>query len=307
MLRQLFLLSFLFVSASLSAFIDEWSVQGGISYRRDQLDWNISGPNGHPNILSELEWKGLDIWQFEGQTDILICQHFYGWAQADYGWIVGGENRDSDYWGPNRTEEFCRSISRADRGHVYDGSMAIGYQFYQDDQSWILTPLIGYSGHAQHLTIINGEVVLQASHSDWIGSIYGLNSSYKAYWYGPWVGIRMGYAPYNECWTVEAGYEYHKVCYGGHGHWNLRVDMPDGFGHHTNDAHGHVWTLMGRYALTEYWFLAAKVAYQTWDASNGIDGSHIVTSNGGHYFVTTRLNHVNWNSYLFGLQIGTSF
>ena len=52
--------------------ISRMSIDLGVKagYRVDQLDWNIAGNNAgtDPNILSELSWKDLEIWQVQAET-----------------------------------------------------------------------------------------------------------------------------------------------------------------------------------------------------------------------------------------------
>lgn len=304
-LRLTFLFHFIYISCAWSAWLSEGSLQIGGGYRQDQLKWNISGPNKHPDILSELEWKDLRIWQIAIQPECVLWNHLYLSVEGDYGWIVDGHNRDSDYLGSCRTKEFCRSVSQADEGNVCDGSLGIGYVLDQNNCAWRIFPLIGYSGHLQHLKMIGGKVLIHP-YSGGLGSMNNLHSSYQACWYGPWVGIKTSYQP-SEVWKLEAAYEYHIGHYRGRGHWNLRIDMPDGFWHQTNQVDGHVFYLEGHYYFWVHYFVGAKILYQNWNAEHGLDITPLVSSEGQYQCAYTELNHVNWNSYLFQLQIGFCF
>jgi len=100
-------------------------------YRVDDLDWNIAGDiNGNnPNILSELEWEGLESFQIKTTNKTIFNQLFLLKGSLAYGWILNGENQDSDYWGDNRTLEFSRSNNNSDEGNMLDASFGLGWQF----------------------------------------------------------------------------------------------------------------------------------------------------------------------------------
>ena len=61
-------------------------------YRIDELDWNIAGDiNGNnPNILSELTWDDLEVYQIKLQNKTIIRKTFYLKGSLAYGRIVGG-------------------------------------------------------------------------------------------------------------------------------------------------------------------------------------------------------------------------
>ena len=90
-------------------------------YRIDQLDWNIAGNNAgtNPNILSELTWKDLEIYQVQFKPSVTLGNSHRGGVRyhlrgmLGWGSIVDGSNQDSDYAGDNRTLEFSRSNNSA--------------------------------------------------------------------------------------------------------------------------------------------------------------------------------------------------
>ena len=100
-------------------------------YRKDNLDWNIAGDiNGNnPNILSELTWSDIDIFQIKAGIRSVFNKVFYVRGAIDYGSIFDGANQDSDYDGDNRTLEYSRSNNSTDQGSVWDATLGIGYQF----------------------------------------------------------------------------------------------------------------------------------------------------------------------------------
>ena len=161
--------------------------------RSDNLDWNIASNatgTSTPNILSELTWDDLKIYQLALAFESRFARAANGQkvlfmrAKASYGWIYDGKNQDSDYLGDNRTLEFSRSNNSADDGEVWDGSIGFGPRFTFATNHLEMMPLVGYSYHAQHLTITEGFQTVPP-----LGSFSGLDSSYDTEWYGPWVGL----------------------------------------------------------------------------------------------------------------------
>jgi len=177
------------------------SLEVGVGYRQDRLEWRTSSNFdsssysedsyvGLPlNLQSKLKWKDLQIWQIEAQGKYITCDNIYLRANADYGWITHGKNTDSDYvnfgetessyesYGSESSFEFAHSKSKA-RGHVYDAKIAIGYQFKMCDDSFAISPLVGYSWHGQHIkdkhlkenfyideTLVDIDVVQTRAHS----------------------------------------------------------------------------------------------------------------------------------------------
>ena len=66
------------------------------SYRKDDLDWNIAGnrSGNNPNILSELTWDDLEIYQLKFQAKTVVPKIFYLRGSFAYGWIFDGQNQD---------------------------------------------------------------------------------------------------------------------------------------------------------------------------------------------------------------------
>ena len=165
------------------------SLEIGVGYRQDKLEWQTYGSpdSGYsygdyydyydyygyggydnygygPGVRSVLKWKNLNIWQIEARGKYVTCDNIYLRASGDYGWVVNGRNTDTDYitfgddyydsyygygCGCDDEIEFAKSRSKV-KGHVYDAKIALGYQFKMCDDSFSISPLIGYSWHGQH-------------------------------------------------------------------------------------------------------------------------------------------------------------
>lgn len=161
------------------------SLEVGVGYRRDKVEWKTSshlyggysdytgctdyytGFDGTPGsdydeccdafpcrAGSHLKWKNLNIWQIEAVGKYVTCDNIYLRFNADYGWITSGKNSDRDYFGFSGDNcddyPFASSHSKV-KGHVYDVRLAAGYQFKLCDDTFSITPLVGYSWHGQHL------------------------------------------------------------------------------------------------------------------------------------------------------------
>lgn len=289
-----------FCSADLSDnTINEAQSDIALGYRQDELNWTI-GSNlwDGPNILSELSWNDLQIVQVQGVSKVVTCNHIVFKGMGDYGYIVSGKSRDSDYHGDNRTWEYSRSLHDSGNGFVFDASLAVGYQYEFLKSQLIFQPLVGYSVNSQHLKITNGRVVVSEG-SEGIRKIHGLHSSYNTYWFGSWLGFDLDYK-LNCQLDFFGGFEYHLAFYRAKGHWNLRDDLPNGFDHKANNGLGQVYTFGGRYVLCNEVTLALIANYQTFRTGHGNDSGMIVRENKfGHEIrrsFSQPLNRVIWRS-----------
>jgi hypothetical protein len=273
-------------------------------YRKDDLNWTIAGDiNGkNPDILSELTWKNLDIYQVKANPRMIIKDRFVldGWLA--YGEIFDGDNQDSDYLGDGRTLEFSRSNNSADEGKTLDYSAAMGYRFdfrrlfshesmktkFLEETDVDFTLFAGYSHHELDATIKDGFQTIPAS-----GAFAGLHSQYDAQWAGPWLGLEL--EGRKDRLNGMLRFEYHfNTDYYGVGNWNLRDDFqhPKSFEHDT-EGQGLVFNFGLDYALTQSLDLNLRADVQDWKGDPGIDRTFF--SNG--LIGETRFNEVNWESY----------
>jgi len=265
-------------------------------YRVDDLDWNIAGDiNGNnPNILSELEWKGLESFQLKIANKTVFNQLFLLRGSLAYGWIFDGKNQDSDYWGDNRTLEFSRSNNNSDDGNMLDASFGLGWQFAFGRSDFVMAPAIGYSYHEQNLTITDGYQTIPAS-----GPFPGLDSTYETEWKGPWLGLDFTFRTDEKSKITPEietfiSIEYHWADYYAEADWNLRTDFahPKSFEHEA-DGHGIVFSTAVKFLLDYHWVLNVNFDYQKWSTDPGI----IRFFNADGTTPKQRLNEVNWTSY----------
>jgi hypothetical protein len=284
--------------------IDENESNIGYTYRRDSLNWSIGLDEG-PDILSELSWKDLYINQITGYGILATDEHLYLRWFADYGRIFHGTNQDSDFLNDNREDEFSRSISKADKGEVFDLTLAFGRSFTFFCDRLRIVPLIGYSWSEQHLRMMDGEQVLFTPNPALTGPIDNLHSSYKTRWYGPWLGADFSFF-LKKCFTIFGTIELHSTSYRGIGHWNLREEFIDDF-HHKAHGQGVTAALGLKYQYNCHWNLSFLASYETRRTHKGSHTVLIDLDEDVPVIAGATLNAVHWHSAAFTTTCGYSF
>ncbi|MCA9404018.1 MAG: hypothetical protein KC897_09570 [Candidatus Omnitrophica bacterium] len=280
-------------------------------YRQDELNFNIAGDwtgRATPNILSELQWTDLQIWEYKARGEIVLKEHYVLDAEAGWGQIWSGENQDSDYAGNDRTSEFSRSNNKSDDGQVWDYSIAAGYRMYFENindrlliaDNLQLTLLVGYSRHSQHLVIQDGfqTIPLAGPFSGFLPPGVELDSRYRALWDGPWLGFQVD-AQQGDRLRGWGRFEYHFPEVESDANWNLREDFnhPVSFSHFANDnAYGIQFDFGGEFRLTPYTSLVANLVYRYWEAGPGLYRVFFSNADPQYAVFNTRLNEINWSS-----------
>lgn len=315
--RHVFLFVLLgLLSGTVLAAAEQASGSLSFGYRVDSLDWNIRAVNSGPNILSELEWKDMDISQLRGELSGSNDANIYFRGQASYGWVWDGRNRDSDYAGDNRSSEFSRSSNSADGSQMLDLSAGLGMIFSTGaaDQ-WQIVPIVGYSWHYQDLRMRNGNQQLSDLENLQIispgavgvvplGPFAGLNSTYDAKWYGPWLGADI-FLDLRAGGTAFVRLEVHRVRYSAQANWNLRSDFahPVSFEHRA-DGWGQVLELGWQNTSSRvHWTWGVSIVVQSWSTDSGIDRIFFSDGRVG----VARLNEVNWSSNSINFILSKDF
>jgi hypothetical protein len=279
-------------------------------YRTDKLTWNIAGnrQGSGPNVLSELTWSDLKIYQLKLTNRTVIKDYLYARCYLDYGGVRSGNNRDSDYLGDNRTGEFSRSLNGVDGNDVWDVSLAVGPRISFLNASMVVCPLLGYAVSEQDLNIVDGYQAFTASPATAPqGPFSGLNSRYQTRWKGPWVGMDFLFsvpgtnAPFALVDIILTA-EYHWFDYDADADWNLRAeyDHPVSFSH---DAKGSGW-VGGVTILLEtkrHWGVNLGMNITDMTTHDGLDRTFYADGS----TADTRLNEVRWRS--FTVEAGISY
>lgn len=285
----------------------------GVGYREDSLNWNIAGFHNSPDVLSELKWEDLQMVDISAMLAGTVCNSYYYRLNADYGKILHGKNRDSDYAADNRQLEYMRSENKANRGEVFDLSAGIGYHFSFFCDILQIMPLFGYAQMEQHLQLHDGFLKINLINGE-VGPFPNLHSNYRARWMSPWAGVDFVYQPY-DCLRCYGAFEYLWAEYRGTGHWNLRDDFLGDFKHHGHGK-GISVTLAAQYEFWSNFDLGIKANYRRMRLRHGIDRTkflqEIFDKNDnviGEEVVVgkTRLNEVNWHSFRIEAILGYNF
>ena len=278
------------------------TVDSGFSMGASQgeLSWDIAGSllGESPNILSELQWTDLNVihMRYHARSYGRKKERTYYGFEGDYGFIVAGDNQDSDYFSDNRQDEFSRSNNSGDGGNTMDLSVSMGYTFgkkYRKDGGWVFIPMIGYSRHEQSLVMVEGnQTVATDNITPPEGTFGGLDSEYNATWDGPWVGIRAEYDK-GRSFSFFLDYQVHQIDYEADADWNLRDDFahPTSFTH-TAKGDGVIASMGLQYKIKKGFSLGVSLDHQLFVTARGLDETYFSDGTTGQ----TQLNGATWES-----------
>jgi len=282
-------------------------------YRTDQLNWNIAGnlQGSDPNVLSELSWSELKIYQLKLTNRTIVKERVYARGHLSYGVVTAGSNRDSDYNGDDRTLEYSRSLNGVDGNSVWDASIGIGPRFSFFGSDITLCPMIGYAVSEQDLNIVDGYQVLSnpPPNTAPVGPIAGLDSRYETSWKGPWIGLDLllsiprGEGPFTHIGVIFSG-EYHWVDYSADANWNLRTDYqhPVSFSQEA-DGKGFVAGVSLLFSTKNRWGINVGMNFRNMTTDAGEDRIYFSDST----TAATRLNKVQWRSLTFDAGVSYRF
>lgn len=269
-----------------------WELSVGLEsgWRHDDFQWTIAGDywGENPNILSDLDWTDLEIVTVGLNLDIKHRDVWRGKLAGSYGWIVDGQNRDSDYNYNNRKGEFSRSSADTD-GHTTDIEVALGYDLPEIANRVTFTQWFGVSYHNQKLKDTNGIQLIDTEYG-YKGPFGGLNSTYDAEWYGVTFGLDASIR-LTDTARIILGARYELANYEADADWNLRPDF-DGFYH---DADGDGWRLSAAFewAFAKNWLFQTKAGWSIFRTDAGTDLTYYSDNTAS----VTRLNEVRWDSF----------
>jgi hypothetical protein len=337
----------------------------GVGYRKDKLSWTTQGRVNlgevPTKLTSKVQWKNLNIWQIDARVKYVTCDDIYFRASGDYGWITHGKATNKDYvevlssrvedsTGSNRSgsytdgsgysnygNEFASFSSKADRGHVYDADLALGYQFRMCDDSLSLTPLVGYAWNGQHLELggdhsssysystceedsyVTGTKVASrtgsytdASANDYSDSISGhSHAKYNTRWNGPFIGFDFDYKLMCE-WSLFGTYEFHWTRFHAkaHGGNNNSCEQND-FNHRAKSGHGNVASVGLKYDFCDCWTLSLIGEWKYYRTNHGKRRSLVAEEQNGDIkrrcHETIPVKHNTWQSASVTVNVGMLF
>lgn len=263
------------------------------SVRIGELAWNIADSDGDPDVLSELTWSDLTVAGLEVEASGVLKGAVEALGRVRAGWILRGDNRDSDYLYDDREGEYSRSNNDASDGVVWDASVALGYRLERGGLFSVL-PLVGVEVAQQRLSMSDGyQTVSKWPSAAPLGSFAGLDSSYVATWWGPWVGVE-GRLATRAGLRARAAIGYHVARYYAWADWNLRTDFrhPKSFDHR---AWGQALSAEAAFEvpLSEWALLCLRAEMTLAGATDGTDRTYWI----GGVVGETELNEVSWRSF----------
>jgi hypothetical protein len=280
----------------------------------DDVGFNIAADASGsvtPNVLSDLRWEDMDIWQMVVEGEFGVGDHFKIAADIGVGVIVDGQATDSDYLGDNRTDEWSRATATVDGKRQLNGSVSFGWEMRKQFEKplWQIgesekqvafasdirfTPILGYGYAEQEIQFKDGIQEIPD-----LGPFPGLNSSFDPKWYGTFVGFRGQFRVTSRVY-VNANLRFWPwMSYEAEATWNLRTDLsqPVSFKQDA-DADGT------DYEIGLEWYISDDksigVSYREIDFSTDPGTDHVITAQGENLF--TRLNRADWSSEAWTLS-----
>lgn len=236
--------------------------------REDYVRWSISDFDRDPNIYSELTWENLRSYYaaIHGsyEVDNLVITGFFG-----RGYIVSGDNQDSDYDFSDRQGEFSRSNNQSDGNSVMDREIAVGLSLLERRQVRLAAG-IGYANRVIDLVMTNGyQTVSTPGRTPPIGPIDNLRSTYSAKLSGPlvWFSTRWHFHPAATAGlNVKTGF----YSYTANANWNLRTDFqhPRSFSQSADGTSNSIGLLLN-WAVAPDAMLSLGLDYHRFTATGG--------------------------------------
>lgn len=262
-----------------------YAIQGGIGYRQDSIMWKMDDLERiNPSSKSSLHFKDLEIFLIGAKFKGLLGCSFYTRASFDYGWIFDGSLREelivnhrheSGHFNHNGllTEgRFNKAVvHNKERGNSYVWDLDLGFGIPL--QCWCdgfqIAPMVGFSYNRQQIQIRNKERIFvkhdphfsQILCGDEIHQCTDHSNTYKAAWWGPWIGFDLSYLV--DCWSFFGEFELH------FGRAERTRNSSTGQEHfdrysRTKSFWGTTTRIGANYEFCDNWYLEATVSYAHW-------------------------------------------
>lgn len=275
-------------------------VGGGL--RWDSLSWKTSASGYSCNDFRQ-KWSDIKLGVIEANFAFLACEHYLLKGNFDYGWVYGKNHLSANRFGFNSfSDSSSRSSAHSKKGHAYDLSAGVGYQFNLDCWSASIAPLVGYS---YNVLSLNRGSFGPYNHRD--SSSCGSNK-HKFRLSGPWLGFASTYQA-NCDMLFYLSYAFHWASF------RATVDEGLAFESFNNrhssrsfkskNAYGNEVTIGGVYTLCDCWFAGLKFNYKNWftNKKRHHDGPYDDWSSSSK----SRFRHLDWNTYIVTVDIGYTF
>lgn len=286
-------------------------VGGGL--RWDSISWKTSASSFSSNDFHQ-KWRDIKLGVIEANVAFLACDHYLLKGDFDYGWVYGKNHLSTNTFGSSSGFSSSSSSfsSHSKKGHAYDLSAGVGYQFNFDCNcmSGSVAPLIGYSYNELSLNrksfdVYEPEISISSSSSN--------GHSHKFRMSGPWLGFAATYQATCEM-LLYLDYAFHWA--------NFRATLDEGLAFEdsslnfsrsfkSKNAYGNEVTLGGVYTLCDCWFAGLKFNYKNWFTSKKNHHCNDPYSSGFNSSSSSnessRFRNLDWNTFIVTVDIGYTF
>ena len=258
-------------------------------YERTAFHWSIAGNSAGqaPNVYSELKWRNVGGVIVRADVQWAMWERWRFAASGSRTFTRSGSMTDTDYGLDNRHDILYQEQFPVSGGYSDAGSLGVGYVLV-DRGHFVLTPSLGYGISRQHFPVMAGS-----------GPFAGLNSSYDAKWFGPFVRMDGGWR-LGSGWQLDVALRYDQVLYRGVADWNLIAEFahPVSFRHRA-DGYGMTGEAGVAYAMGGHLQFSLKGEYFNWETGTGIDELYLASG----AVSQTRLNEVARAGFGVGLRV----
>jgi len=298
-------------------------------YRLDNFRLRIGAPEKYPRTFSEVNWRELKIAVISASFNYSTLHDYYCRFSADYGKIVKGRGRVSNYRAvPHISSssdsssssstttsssssdsepssmQYSRQRAEADRGNVADFSGGIGWKVISSGGRAWLAAVGGYGYNMQSLHMSHFDQKIALGNFVSTGSIFDLRGDYTTKWQGPWLGV--DFSTIVECNVVLYGSaEWHWANFHGSGHWKY---ADTGYkAHFRNKAvgYGAVGVLGFDWNPCDCWAFGLTGNYQQWSTRKGSNRAAVVQDANPATLIAdtfpvverSHMRRVKWTSY----------
>lgn len=269
------------------------SASSGLAF--DTLEWTIGPSSSFPIsqlVFESSSWQSALNLQWADDTSPWFVE-----GTAGMGWVYSGQVVDSDFSLPHQQGVFSRSVSEVNGHNSLSFSLESGYRMWTTERA-VMSLTTGFTWTQIRFQIQNGDQIVPPAGVD----LSGLNSEYRARWYGPTVGIRLStdLKPIPLFLHVE-GHYWPVVWYRGQGAWNLRTDFEQtpSFTHKDDNGYGGDVTATLRYPVTTKWMVEAGWTGRFLRTSNGTDRTFFSNGTQG----TIPLLHVSQDTHWYHIGL----
>lgn len=291
---------------------DTTFVQFGVGYRQDSITLNIKERGAmNPHAKSNRHFKDLEIVTIGTKLKSTFgCSDAYVRGSFDYGFVVDGKVRDQlTIEDRCETRQFHHSGYAVEgeyvnttvhnntrkNSYVWDVDVAVAYPILCGSDDFTVAPALGFALNRQHLKVRGSTPLPDATHLDGESELSSSlshcdherrNSSYRASWWGPWVGVDFAYnSP--DSWNLYGSFEFHFGRARRLASSHTDRTYIDGY-RHTKSFCGPLFRLGTAYILSENWYVDANVSYQ-------------------RFYSNSVRDHISWASANLRLDVGYVF